>query len=175
MLHISDPKFQVIVKRTGRSISTVAAVWSYFNVAGVAKKRDLMCEIELQACDNFFALTDGDSKKILDLLLELEIFQAKKKRVEADRMAKLPPGFYPNETGVIKAEELGVNIAIEITKFTDYHNSKASKMADWQAAWRTWVGNAAKFRGSTPQNRQVLIEERNKAAGLEWLKQQVAQ
>jgi hypothetical protein len=172
MLHISDPKFQIIVKRTGRSIATVAAVWSFFNCNQAAKKRDLVCGIELQACDNFFSITDGSSKEILDLLFELEIFEAKKKRVDADRMVRLPSGFYPNETGVIKAEELGVNIAIELTKFTDYHNAKASKMADWQAAWRTWVGNAAKFRGSAPQNRQVLIEERNKAAGLEWLKQQ---
>lgn len=31
---------------------------------------------------------------------------------------------------------------MELQKFSDYHRAKGSVMADWQAAWRTWVGNA---------------------------------
>jgi hypothetical protein len=34
----------------------------------------------------------------------------------------------------------------EVAKFTDYHTSKGSKFKDWQAAFRTWIGNAQPHR-----------------------------
>ena len=84
----------------------------------------------------------------------------------------MPTGFYPNENGIATAEEGAVNVAIELPKFRDYHTAKGSLMADWQAAWRTWVGNAATFARAGPTNRQASIEARNKAAGEEWLRQE---
>jgi uncharacterized protein YdaU (DUF1376 family) len=60
----------------------------------------------------------------------------------AKRRIQLPGDFYPNESGVSKSEEKGLSLAIELTKFSDYHRGKGSLMADWQAAWRTWIGNA---------------------------------
>jgi uncharacterized protein YdaU (DUF1376 family) len=60
----------------------------------------------------------------------------------AKRRTQLPGDFYPNESGVSKSEEKGLSLAIELTKFSDYHRGKGSVMADWQAAWRTWIGNA---------------------------------
>lgn len=36
----------------------------------------------------------------------------------------------------------------EFEKFTNYHRAKGSTMLDWEAAWRTWVGNAVgRFAG----------------------------
>ena len=57
------------------------------------------------------------------------------------RRTQIPAEFYPDETGIRKAEERGVSVAVELQKFADYHKGKGSVMADWQAAWRTWVGN----------------------------------
>ena len=57
------------------------------------------------------------------------------------RRKQIPAEFYPDETGISKAEERGVSVAVELQKFTDYHKGKGSVMADWQAAWRTWLGN----------------------------------
>ena len=57
------------------------------------------------------------------------------------RRTQIPAEFYPDETGISKAEERGVSVAVELQKFTDYHKGKGSVMADWQAAWRTWLGN----------------------------------
>lgn len=34
----------------------------------------------------------------------------------------------------------------EWQRFRDHHRAKGSVMADWQAAWRTWLGNIAKFQ-----------------------------
>lgn len=61
---------------------------------------------------------------------------------KARRRQQLPPDFYPNETGINAAGQKGINVAIELEKFRNYHQGKGSVMADWQAAWRTWVGNA---------------------------------
>lgn len=60
----------------------------------------------------------------------------------ASRRRRLPDDFCPNQAGVDKAHERGLDPGVELQKFSDYHRAKGSVMADWQAAWRTWVGNA---------------------------------
>ena len=54
----------------------------------------------------------------------------------------MPEDFTPNETGMALAAGKNVAVETELQKFRDYHAAKGSVMADWQAAWRTWVGNA---------------------------------
>jgi len=61
---------------------------------------------------------------------------------KARRKHQLPIDFFPNEIGQSAAVSKGLSVAGEFMKFSDYHQSKGNAMADWQAAWRTWVGNA---------------------------------
>ena len=60
----------------------------------------------------------------------------------------LPDDFMPNEVGATRAEEKRIDLAAELEKFRNYHTAKGSVMADWQAAWRTWVGNARPGTGA---------------------------
>ena len=60
----------------------------------------------------------------------------------AKRRSRIPNEFFPSENGVAKAQGLGLMLDVELTKFRDYHQGKGTLMADWDAAWRTWVGNA---------------------------------
>lgn len=72
------------------------------------------------------------------------------------RRCRLPEGFEPNEAGMRHAVEAGIDVAAELRQFRDYHAAKGSLMADWQAAWRTWVGNARRFgAASRPAGRPV--------------------
>jgi uncharacterized protein YdaU (DUF1376 family) len=79
--------------------------------------------------------------------------------VAPKRRKQLPDDFYPDATGLNAAGQKGVDVAVELQKFRDYHASKGSVMLDWQAAWRTWVGNAR------PQfsvvSKQSALEARN--------------
>jgi hypothetical protein len=55
----------------------------------------------------------------------------------------------PTASDTAAAEEAGLNSAAfreQWAKFRNYHRAKGSLMADWQAAWRTWVGNIAEFQ-----------------------------
>lgn len=61
------------------------------------------------------------------------------------RSCVLPDDFNPDETGVKLAAEKGVNVADELAAFTDHHSANGSTFIDWQAAFRTWTRNAAKF------------------------------
>jgi len=70
---------------------------------------------------------------------------------KAKRATQLPESFFPDETGQALARELRVSQS-ELEKFRDYHTAKGSTMKDWQAAWRTWVRNAAKFSMQTNGN-----------------------
>ena len=54
----------------------------------------------------------------------------------------MPEDFTPSEAGTALAAEKRIDVTAELRKFRDYHAAKGSVMADWQAAWRTWVGNA---------------------------------
>lgn len=64
------------------------------------------------------------------------------KQAPRKRAAQLPDDFYPNDKGLESAAVKGIDVQAELEKFRNYHQSKASLMVDWQAAWRTWVGNA---------------------------------
>jgi hypothetical protein len=66
-------------------------------------------------------------------------------RKAAKRRGAFPHDFQPNEAGLAAAQKAGVNVARELEAFRDHHVAKGSVMADWQAAWRTWVGNAVRF------------------------------
>lgn len=68
--------------------------------------------------------------------------------VKKPRRCVLADGFEPNESGLQAAA--GLVLATELAAFRNHHAAKGTLMADWQAAWRTWVGNARKFQRSTP-------------------------
>lgn len=44
------------------------------------------------------------------------------------------------------------NAEDEFLKFTSYHQAKGSTMKDWDAAWRTWVLNAATYSNRSKTN-----------------------
>ncbi len=64
---------------------------------------------------------------------------------KARRRCRIPDGFNPSEDGRRRAVQAGLDVDAEIAKFRDHHAAKGSLMADWDAAWRTWVGNAVQF------------------------------
>ena len=63
---------------------------------------------------------------------------------------KKPSRALPDEWGIspahrAKAEGLGVDVQAEAERFRDYHRAKGSLFADWDAAFRTWLGNSVRF------------------------------
>ncbi len=64
----------------------------------------------------------------------------------------IDPDSQPTAADRLVAEEAGLPpemFRTEWRKFRDHHLSKGSLMADWAAAWRTWVGNVAQFQLKT--------------------------
>jgi uncharacterized protein YdaU (DUF1376 family) len=69
------------------------------------------------------------------------------------------PEFFPGEGERASAEEFWaskerpeISVDEECAKFRDHHVSNGNTMADWPAAWRTWVRNALKFNGKERSN-----------------------
>jgi hypothetical protein len=72
---------------------------------------------------------------------------AKRKRAEA--RSQIAPDAMPTPADVEAAKRAGFDKATmqrEWPRFRDHHRAKGSLMADWGAAWRTWVGNANRFQ-----------------------------
>lgn len=64
----------------------------------------------------------------------------------AKRAHQLPQGFTPTGSHKELAAELHVNLDNELAQFRDHHTAKGSAMKDWDAAFRTWLRNAARFK-----------------------------
>jgi hypothetical protein len=80
----------------------------------------------------------------------------------------LPGSFTPDDTARDIATSLGLNAGDELTAFADHHAAKGSTFICWQAAFRTWLRNAAKFSrkpADMTANRQALsFAERDELA-----------
>jgi hypothetical protein len=65
------------------------------------------------------------------------------------RATVLPEDFTPDEPPKkLKDSFTQEQLGEEFEQFRDHHTAKGSKFTDWQAAWRTWLRNAVKFRGN---------------------------
>ena len=67
----------------------------------------------------------------------------------------LPPDWRLPDEGWSYAAGKGLTgdrIEREAERFRDYHLSHGNVMADWSAAWRTWVGNVGKFGGAAARD-----------------------
>ncbi|MBE0470406.1 MAG: hypothetical protein IBX55_12985 [Methyloprofundus sp.] len=71
---------------------------------------------------------------------------AKKKQ---SKLQKMPEDFKPTQQHLELAGKAEINLELEFQQFVDYHQAKGSKFADWHAALRTWIRNAAKFKQTT--------------------------
>ena len=81
---------------------------------------------------------------------EEPIGSSKKNPAKSQRKpeVELPDGWVPNDANVQHALKKGLTpqeIDHEADQFRNYHHSKQSRFRDWNAAWRTWVGNSIKF------------------------------
>jgi hypothetical protein len=81
-----------------------------------------------------------DQDQEQDLVTRLAPLPAKRPRKSA-----LPADWKPDETALVKAREFGVDANLEADSFRDHHTAKGSTFVDWQAAFRTWLGNAKRF------------------------------
>jgi len=64
------------------------------------------------------------------------------------RRCRLPDGWVPSERNIQDAEArkfTAREIQDEADRFRDHHYSRGTTFADWDAGWRTWLGNARKF------------------------------
>jgi hypothetical protein len=75
----------------------------------------------------------------------------------AKRAHQLPQGFAPTGSHKELAAELHVNLDNELAQFRDHHAAKGSLMKDWDAAFRTWLRNAAKFKSATKPTRSPAL------------------
>ena len=60
----------------------------------------------------------------------------------------IPENWVPSDKNIADAEDRQFSakeIEHEADSFRNYHTAKGSLFRDWDAAWRTWLGNARKF------------------------------
>lgn len=69
-------------------------------------------------------------------------------RSPPSRACRLPPDWVPSDRNLEDARARNFTdqeIRNEADRFRDYHLAKGTAFRDWDAGWRTWLGNASKF------------------------------
>lgn len=64
------------------------------------------------------------------------------------RKCRLPDGWVPSDRNISDAQAKNFSfeeIQNEAARFRDHHAAKDTTFANWDAGWRTWIGNARKF------------------------------
>lgn len=90
------------------------------------------------------------------------------------RRSRIKADWQPNQRDRDFAAERGIDADAEIQGFRDNHTAKGSLMVDWSAAWRTWIGNAVKFRvrsggGARPGKTDWLHQRAGRPGRVGWL------
>lgn len=65
------------------------------------------------------------------------------------RKTRLPSDWEPSPKNISDADAAGLTwqeINHEAHKFADHHRSRGNLMADWDAAWRTWIRKSMEFK-----------------------------
>lgn len=76
------------------------------------------------------------------------------KATRKQRSIAMPDGWQPRDDERRKASEIGVDCDAQVEKFRDYHTAKGSRFVNWDAAFRTWLGNAKGFARHAPARNQ---------------------
>ena len=72
----------------------------------------------------------------------------------AKRASTMPKDWIPSASAIEYATTNGLDLDHEAEQFTNHHLAKGSKFKDWDRAFRTWLGNAAKWQAErTPERR----------------------
>lgn len=117
-------------------------------------KTDKTDQQERGRADAHLAL-DGDVFALDGEIIEPARPEGKPYNVGSKRKVRtaLADDWLPDDASVAFARGNGLTgeqIAAAFEKFKAYHQAKGSVMADWPAAWRTWVLNEVKFAKATP-------------------------
>lgn len=84
------------------------------------------------------------------------------KSVHSNRGCPVPTDFRPTKFHYDLADHLFINLDNELPHFKDHYLARGAIMKDWNAAFNTWLRNAAKFKKSLPKPLMTL-SERNRA------------
>ena len=79
-------------------------------------------------------------------IIEPSIETASKSRRRPE--VPIPDGWVPNDRNISDAKDRQFSeqeIHHEADRFRDHHIARGTRFRDWDAAWRTWLGNARRF------------------------------
>lgn len=72
-----------------------------------------------------------------------------KRKKPPKRFCDLPEGWVPSEGNIEDARKKNLTdqeISHEADRFANHHRSKGNQFVDWDAAWRTWIGNIGRYK-----------------------------
>lgn len=88
--------------------------------------------------------------------------------VPPKRKQAIPQNWVPSDRNIADAtarQFSAKEIEDEAARFRDYHLANGSTFKDWDAAWRTWLGNARRFAPRRSDNSSAFLRTVARAAG----------
>jgi len=120
-------------------------------------------EKHAKPCPNFDEnrVLNSDTNSVSEPVSEPVSVAAPKSRRRPE--VPLPPDWVPSDKNISDAKDRNFSaqeIADESDRFRNHHLARDTRFRDWDAAWRTWLGNARRFapRGGTPAKGGGMVE-----------------
>jgi hypothetical protein len=89
--------------------------------------------------------TETETEREIQIGLLREAQPKSALRTSRKRHTAIPDGWEPSRTPAIIALEQKVHVPTELAQFRDRAVRDGATYVDWDAAWRTWLRNAARF------------------------------
>lgn len=86
-----------------------------------------------------------------------DIKEIYKEKSEKQKNTSIPSEFSPSEANIKFAQDNHLNLSHEIEQFKNHALANGKKYIDWQAALRTWLGNAKKWDKPTNDKQQPFV------------------
>lgn len=79
------------------------------------------------------------------------------RNIIANRKTTISNDFSPNEANIKFAQDNHLNLSHELEQFKNHALANGKKYIDWQAALRTWLGNAKKWDKPSSDKQQPFV------------------
>ena len=114
----------------------------------LAKNPEPQCKNPERGSENPEPGSPEPSRTIIEPSVDTPCGSPKPKKQK--RATALPEGWVPSNRNIQDAYNRNFTdkeIRNEADRFRDYHHAKGTTFKDWDAGWRTWLGNVRRFQG----------------------------
>lgn len=120
----------------------------------LASADPLLCSAEPLRIPQDKPAAKQDTPELADFKTKTDELAKQAKKARQKQGCVIPENWEPRPAEVAMAIRFGLDPASEAAHFRDHHEARGTLFKDWDAGFRTWLRNGAKFRSQSKNSNQ---------------------